>query len=120
MFLEHTVFYFIEMYTCNITFVVASEREEELLIYIRKELVPKLFNPESPARNPELKKLVEAGGEKPGPDHGLSIALAAAFPSEETAHLWNDHILIPALGEFHSKFGDQALFFVTLLENIEI
>ena len=108
------------MFTYNITFVVSPFRESELLKYIRQELLSALFNSESPARNPELKKLVEAGGEKPDEEHGLSIALAASFPSEETAHLWNDHILIPALGDFHLKFGENAFFFVSLLENLSI
>lgn len=108
------------MYTYNITFVVAQEKEEELLNYIRHDLLEKLFNSESPARNPELKKVIEAGGEKPGPDHGLSIALSATFENEETAHLWNDHILLPALGPWHEKFGAHALFFVTFLENLDL
>lgn len=108
------------MYNYNITFVVPPQKERELLIYLRQELIPAVFTAESPARNPEMKKVVEAGGEKPGPDHGLSIALSASFPTEETAHLWNDHILIPSLGDFHKKFGSEALFFVTLLENLSI
>ena len=108
------------MYTYNITFVTDPHKEVELLEYVRKDLLPVLFNPESPARNPEIKKVVEAGGEKPGPDHGLSIALSATFETEETAHLWNDHILLPALGDFPVKFGNSSLFFVTLLENIPI
>lgn len=108
------------MFTYNITFVAAPDQEPLLLEYIRLSVIPKVFNPESPARSPELKKIVEAGGEKPGPDHGISIALAASFPSEETAHLWNDHILLPALEAFHEKFGDRALFFVTLLENLDL
>lgn len=108
------------MYTYNVTFVVEPAKEAKLLDYIREELIEKLFNPESPAMNPGLKKVVEAGGEKPGEDHGVSIALTAHFSSEETAHLWNDHILIPALGDFNIKFGNMAIFFVTLLEDIVI
>lgn len=108
------------MFTYNVTFMVSPEKEEELLKYLREELIGKIVNPQSPARDPELKKVVEAGGEKPGPDHGLSMALAVDFDTEESAHLWNDHILLPALGDFHSYFGSHALFFVTLLENIAI
>lgn len=108
------------MYTYNTTFVVSQEKENELLIYLRRELIPVLFSNESPAKNPELKKLIEVGGEKPGEDHGLSIALAASFDSEEEAYLWNDNILLPSLEFFHSKFGNHALFFVTLLENLDI
>ena len=106
------------MYTYNITFVVDPFKEKELLNYINNELRPGLFNPETSARNPELKKVVEAGGEKPGPDHGLSVALSATFETEESAYFWNDHVLLPALGDFHMKFGNQALFFITLLENL--
>lgn len=108
------------MYTYNTTFVVAPDKEAELLQYIRREILSKLFNEDSPAKNPDLKKIIEAGGEKRGPEHGVSIALAASFPSEETAHLWNDHFLLPALQSFHTKFGDQAVFFVTLLEHLYI
>ena len=108
------------MYTYNITFVVEPGKEQELLKYLREELIPAVFNSETPARNPELRKVVEAGGEKPDADHGLSIALAATFATEETAHLWNDHVLLPALGDFHLKFGAHALFFVTLLENLTV
>lgn len=104
------------MYSYNITFVIDPEREQELLRYINDELRGRLFNEESPAMNPHLKKVVEAGGEKPGADHGLSMALSADFLNEEQAHLWNDHILLPALGDFHLKFGVNALFFITLLE----
>lgn len=107
-------------YTYNVTFIVEPEKEQDLIEYIRKELLGILFSPESPAKNPDLKKIIEAGGEKPGPDHGLSIALSATFESEENAHLWNDHILIPSLGSFNLKFGKQALFFVTLLSNLPI
>lgn len=107
-------------FTYNITFVVEQQRERELTDYLRKELIPVLFGEESPASEPMLRKVVETGGEKPDAEHGLSIALSADFPTEETAHLWNDHILIPALGEFHLKFGVNALFFVTLLENLTI
>lgn len=108
------------MYTYNVTFGVSAEKEAELLKYIRYELIPAVCNPESPARNPELKKVMEAGGEIAQPEHGISIALAVTFLTEETAHLWNDHILVPALGDFHLKFGDHALFFITLLENLDI
>ena len=106
------------MYSYNVTFVMEPSREKELLDYINGELRDKLFNAESPAMSPHLKKVVEAGGEKPGPDHGLSLALSADFETEEKAHLWNDHVLVPALGDFHLKFGQHALFFVTLLENL--
>ena len=104
------------MFAYNITFVVDAHKEKELLHYINDELRPKLFNNESPAQTPELKKVIETAGEKPGPDHALSIALSAVFETEEKAHLWNDHFLIPALGDFHKYFGEHALFFVTLLQ----
>ncbi|MCH5235933.1 MAG: DUF4286 family protein [Muribaculaceae bacterium] len=113
-------FFYYSMYTYNITFVVAPEKEPELLAYLREELILKIFNKDSGATKPELKKVVETGGEKPGPEHGLSIALAANLPSEEAAHHWNDHTLLPELNNFHLKFKDQALFFVTLLENLYI
>lgn len=108
------------MYTCNITFVVSPDKENELLNYIRGTLIPVLFSEDTPARSPELKKLIEAGGEIPGEDHGLSIALSGVLPTEETAHLWHDHTLLPALSDFYQQFGTHALYFVTLLLNLSL
>ena len=108
------------MFTYNITFVVAPEKEKEVLEYLRQEIIPELFNTETSATRPRLKKLVEAGGEKPEADHGLSIALSACLPSEEKAHHWHDMVLIPSLNDFHSKFGQHSLFFITLLQNLSL
>ena len=108
------------MFTYNITFAADPSKESQLLQYISRTLLPKIFNENSPARNLQLKKVIEAGGEKPSSEDALSIALAADFESEEKAHLWNDHFLLPALNDFQEKFGTQALFFITLLEKIEL
>ena len=108
------------MFVYNITFVVSPETETELIDYIVKNLVPALLKPDSKASDPRLKRLVEAGGEKTGPDHGTSLALSIEFPSEKDAHTCFNRIIVPALGDFHKKFGEHALFFVTLLENIKI
>lgn len=107
-------------FTYNITFVVNPEREEKLIRYIREILYPRLFSEESPARYPELKKVVEIGGETPGADHGLSMALSASFEDKGKAYQWNDEILLPALDDFKIKFGPHSLFFVTLLQNFPL
>ena len=111
---------FFIMFTYNITFVTAPHREQELTDYLRKNLIPALFNSSSPALNPELKKVVEIGGESPDSEHGLSIALSASFVSLDEANSWYDNTLEPALHDLHLKFGPYALFFITLLENLEI
>lgn len=100
----------------NTTFVIARGQESRLLSWLRSEAVPRLFAACSGAVSPRLQTVVEAGGEKPGPDHGVSIALQAEFDSEVAAHRWNDEVLLPVLGDFHAKFGPHALFFTTLLE----
>lgn len=107
-------------YTCNITFVTDPRKENQLLDFLSSTLMPKVFKDGSPAKRPSLKKVVEAGGEKPASDHGLSIALSAELESEETAHLWSDHFLMPALEEFHKSFGQEAVYFITLLENLPL
>ena len=103
------------MYTYNITFVVDPAKETHMITYIKEDLLPKIFNG---SQKPEIKKVIEAGGEKPGPEHGLSMALAMNFDTEEKAHLWHDHELIPALEDFNAKFGTNALYFITLLEEV--
>ena len=106
------------MFTYNVTFVVSPAQEKSLINYLKQEVIPEIVSPELPELNIELKKVVEAGGVKPGPEHGLSIAMSASFDTEEIAHLWHDHTLIPCLDEFQKKFGDQSIFFITLLEKI--
>ena len=108
------------MYTYNITFVVSTEREAELLAYIKNCLLEKLFFSGSPAENPALKRVVETAGEKPDPEHGISLALSASFSSEEKAHIWHDNFLSSSLEDFHNVFGNEAFFFITLLENLPI
>lgn len=107
-------------FTYNITFVTSSDMEERLLSYLRDSLVPVLFKEGSLGCHPELKKVIEAGGENPGEDRGVSLALSAIFPSEDAARLWHQNTLMPSLGSFASTFGMNALFFITLLENIPI
>jgi len=104
----------------NITFVITHDLEARFLEWLRGEAVAALFSAGNGAMNPRLHTVVEAGGEKPGPEHGLSIALQAEFVSEESAHDWNDEVLPAVLGEFHTKFGPNALFFTTLLEIIPL
>ena len=100
----------------NVTFVTAPENKVKFLEWLTSEAVPVLFAGDSGARNPRLQTVVEAGGEKPGPEHGLSIALQGEFESEAKARAWHDEMLPPVLGDFHAKFGPHALYFITLLE----
>lgn len=104
----------------NITFVIAHDRKALFLEWLRGEAVAALFGEAGGAVNPRIHTVVEAGGEKPGPEHGLSIALQAEFESEEVAHRWNDEVLPSVLAGFNRKFGPNALFFTTLLEVIPL
>ena len=108
------------MYIYNITFVTSHDKEYELLDYLKKYLLPLLFNPQSPAANPELRKVVEIASEKPDADHGVSIALSVSFASEVSAHSWHDTSLLPALEEFNQRFGSRALYFLTLLQSLPL
>lgn len=103
-------------YVYNITFVMLPNEGERFLTWMRSEAVPRLFGESSKALEPRVQTVIEAGGEKPAADHGLSIALQAMFSSKEEAYEWHDSSLPAVLGEFTSKFGPNALFFTTLLE----
>ena len=107
-------------YVYNITFVIEPSLEEKLIRFLKDRLIPKLFGEGSSATNPTLRKVMEVGGEKPGPDHGLSMALSADFNSEKEAHQWHDNILAQTLGEFTKEFANEGVFFVTLLEEISL
>lgn len=108
------------MYIVNVTFVMAHEQHRRFLDWMQGEVVPALFGEDVAVHNPRLQTVIEVGGEKPGPEHGLSIALQADFDSEESAHGWNDTYLPGVLAGYHSEFGPQALFFVTLLESVAL
>ena len=104
----------------NVTFVMASDAEGLFLEWTRGNLLPALFNAESPARNAALRNVIEAGGEKPAEDHGVSIALHAEFDDEDNARKWHDVYLLPQLGKYTSTFGPDAVYFVTLLESLPL
>ena len=112
-------FFFCRMIlTCNITFVTSPDNGDELIRYIRCEVIPVLFGPQSPALNPAIKKVVESGGEKLPEDHDLSIALSADFYSYEEETKWKEDFLLPTLQNFNDTYGEKALYFITLLEKV--
>ena len=104
-------------YSYNITFVVAPQEEARLLHYLHGQLIPELEKGENAPQNPDLKKVIEIGGEKPDPEHGLSVALSVGFDSEEKARTWYADVLLAALTSFHEEFGDQGMYFITMLEH---
>ena len=107
-------------YIYNVTFVVPPEREPDLLDWLQTEVPPLLFNPFSPAMNGEIRKVIEINGETPAPENGSNIALQATFETENNAHEWFSDFLPNSLNDFRNKFGDQAAFFITLLEEIPL
>lgn len=107
-------------YTYNITFVVDPSQEAKLMDFFKTTLIPKIFRPESKGSNLALCRVAEVGGEKPDPDHGLSIALALEFGSEKEAHQWHDDMLVPALETFTKAFSNEGVFFITLLEKLDL
>lgn len=104
------------MYLYNITFVMAREQGHRFIDWISTHAVPALFGEGSAAVSYRMQEVVESGGEKPGPEHGLSMALQAEFNSEEDAHDWNDRLLPAVLGEYHRQFGPHVAFFTTLMK----
>ena len=112
-------------YSCNITFVCSNNPEKNDYVdliteWIRSVALRALFNAESPAKNPALRRLLEAGGEKIPDDHGSGLALHADFDSLEAFRQWHEVFLLPVLGEFSNKFGFETPYFVTLLENLPL
>lgn len=106
-----------EKYIVNVTFVMAHEQRRRFLSWMKEKAMPLLFGNDMTGCDPRLQTVIEVGGEVPGPEHGLSIALQADFLTSEAAHDWNDRVLPPVLAAYHSQFGPHALFFVTLLHS---
>lgn len=104
--------------TCNITFVVNRHEEDELVRYLRSELLPTLVG-EDRQLQPQLKKVIESGGEPLSEEHGCSLALSLEFPAESAAKDWFEHKFLSEAGFFYKRFPE-GVFFMTLLQNIDI
>ena len=121
MFVKACRFLFLVMsVTSNITFVISPLDESRFLLWMREFAIPALFCREDTFIDYSLKKVIEIAGETPSPEHGLSIALQVQFRSKEDAYRWTNKNLDSVLVRFHSEFGPEAAFFITLLENIEV
>ena len=108
------------MYILNITFIMHPEQRDNFLAWMRSEALPLLFNPHSLAANPRLQTVIEVGGQAPDPEHGLSIALQTDFQSLDDAHAWMNDNFAPVAGKFTLKFGQEALYFQTMLETLPL
>lgn len=103
------------MFTLNITFVMPPQVETQFREWLTSRFSP-LCSINSPL-SARLQKVVEIGGEAPGPEHGLSIALQVDFPDKPSADAWSDSRLPEILGSFMAQFGPGAAYFTTLLES---
>lgn len=88
--------------------------------YLKTDLLPAICGPETKTHNPELKKVMEAGGEKPSPDQGISIALSLSFTTEKEARAWHDRVLAVSLSDFQERFSLNALYFITFLKTLNL
>lgn len=105
-------------YFYNITFITAKERKDNLIEYLKTVFIDKICNDNSPAKNPDMRIVIETGGEAVPEDHGVSIAVGILIEKSEDVYRWQSEILSPALSEFSLKFGEEAVFFTTLMENL--
>lgn len=92
---------------------MSPHAESQFIDWLSKTVRPILEN----HLTTKLQKVVEIGGETPGPDHGLSIALQIDFPGKSIADNWADDNLPTILNSFMRQFGPNAAFFTTLLES---
>lgn len=104
-------------YAYNITFVILPQKEEAFFDWLKKSALTLMFPPGcGVAQVPEIRKVVEAGGQAPAPEDGLSIAVQAGFDSKTDAHRWHDCHLPAALRDFNCTFAPECAFFTTLLD----
>lgn len=108
------------MYIYNITFVMEHAARARFVGWIKATALPALCGEADSTISPRLMEVEEVGGEKPGADHGLSMALHLELPSEAEAHAWHDGKLVAVLSDFYKEFGPQAVFFVTLLKTVPL
>lgn len=104
-------------YTYNITFVSLVPLEERLMSYLGKELLPAVCSQNIECH--KIRKVIEVAGEEVGPDHGLSLAISFDFPDKDSAREWYENKFQPATQSLHELFGEEVVYFPTLLQNVE-
>lgn len=103
------------MFTLNITFVMSPQVETQFRDWLTSRFSS--LSTLNSLLHARLQKVVEVGGEVPGPEHGLSMALQVDFPDKSSADSWADSSLPEILGSYMSQFGPAAAYFTTLLES---
>ena len=101
-------------YTYNTTFVMSPNVGADFMTWLQGEASGAFTA--AGAMGARLQKVVGIGGEAPGPEHGLSVALQTDFQAREEADKWGEERLPGLLGGFMAKFGPSAAYFTTLLE----
>lgn len=97
-------------YICNITFVSNSTIAHLALDFLRDTFMPAVNIP--PASSPRLTRV------RQNSDEAVSYAMEMKLSSFRELKEWRDSTLAPALAALSQRWGENLMYFETILEVI--
>lgn len=110
-------------YIYNITFAVDASREGEMANSLMAEFIPAV-TAEGVARNPVICRVEDdmaASADDSGeePVRAVSLCVQLRFPSRDAVDHWADETLPDGIAALYRRFGQNLLFFPTVLRVLE-
>lgn len=105
------------MYICNITFLTDARALTKTLSYLRGTFIPAVS---TPGISPRLAIVREMQGQPVREFDPLSLTVQAEFTNRDEAKTWEKKTADPALKAYTILFGQNALTFATLIEQLPI
>src|ERR1035437_6960506 len=98
------------MYIFNITYLVTDKVHDEWLEWIREENIPFMLGSEY-FTQPQVARVITSAKEE-----GTSFSVQFHVQDMHTLKLWNKEYSLLFKENCSRKFGDEVLFFTTVLE----
>lgn len=105
------------MYICNITFLTDARALSKTLDYLRGTFIPAIS---ADGTQPILAIVREMQGQPVREFDPLSITVQAKFSDRDAAKKWESETAEPALKAYTILFGQNALTFSTLIEQLPL
>lgn len=105
------------MYVYNTTFVCEESRLEEFLIWVDAEFIPAITS-SGDAVQPQLAHVLPVNETED--NEASSFSVQVKLEDADTMEKWMKSEFFPAVDGLRKRFGEQVLFFATILEVLPI
>jgi len=97
----------------NTTYLVSDQAHDKWLLWVRKQHIPFMLEFES-FSHPQVAKVIASEEQD-----GISYSVQFHVPDMETLMLWKEHFGIAFQENCAQQFGNEAIYFSTVLEIVE-